>query len=161
MRPVTGDQVRESGCAVLPTWPQTDSLFLAAPIFIFHYSPSPVSSSTPHVYTIITCLTFSPPLVQLFTKMWPELLQPPRGEPALRALLCHVHLWDPSTHALLALKHVLAALRMQPPPQSLFPTPAGGGGGVGDEEGGGGTPRGSQGERCRLWGPGGGGGRGG
>lgn len=43
----------------------------------------------------------------------------------LRALLCHIDLWDPSTHALLALKHLLTALRMQPPPQSLFPTPAG------------------------------------
>ena len=58
-------------------------------------------------------------------QVWPDLLQPPKGEPMLRALLCHVDLWDPSTHALLALKHLMAALRMQPPPQSLFPTPAG------------------------------------
>ena len=110
----------------------------------------PASGPKPPVYTILTYLQFSPPLAQLFTKMRPELLQPPRGGPALRALLCHVNLWDPSVHALLALKHVLAALRMQPPPQSLFPTPAGGGGGGGDEDGGGGTPRGSQGERGRL-----------
>ena len=53
----------------------------------------------------------------------------------LRALLCHLSLWDPSSHGLLALKHILMAFRMQPPPQSLYPTPVTGAA-VGDQEGG-------------------------
>ena len=55
----------------------------------------------------------------------------------LRALLCHLSLWDPSSHGLLALKHVLMAFRMQPPPLSLYPMPQGGGAATaGDGDGG-------------------------
>lgn len=66
-------------------------------------------------------------------------MQPKLGElpdNLLRAMLCHIHLWDPSTHALLSLKQLLAALRREPPDPSLFPVPGAGGGAGGGSMGG-------------------------
>lgn len=45
--------------------------------------------------------------------------------PMMRCVLCHLHLWDPSTHALLSPRHLALALKLQPPPPGLYPKPVG------------------------------------
>ncbi len=61
---------------------------------------------------------------KLLTVLQPDLATPPNGVQMLRAVLCHIHLWDPSTHAVLSRKHVMQALRMDKPDASLYPTPS-------------------------------------
>lgn len=48
----------------------------------------------------------------------------------MRCILSHLDLWDPSPHALLSVKHLLTALRLEPAPTALAPRPLGANGAV-------------------------------